>query len=117
MILGFNEAFAPLIVAGTKLHTIRAGQRWRAGEVAHFCIRAGQPDQHEFWPPQPVRLVQEVELTASELRVDGRLLSPPELLALARADGFGTAAELLAFFVGYPLPFRGQLVHWSDCRY
>ena len=33
MILGFDEAFAPLIVAGTKIHTIRAGQRWQAGEV------------------------------------------------------------------------------------
>jgi hypothetical protein len=117
MILGFNEAFIPLIVAGTKVHTIRAGQRWQAGEVAHFCARAQQPDQYEFWPPQPVRLVQAIELTATELRVDGRLLSPPELLALAQADGFETSAELLAFFADKPLPFRGQLVHWTDCRY
>jgi len=100
MILGFDEDFAPLIVAGTKVHTIRAGQRWRAGEVAQFVVLAGQPGQHEFWPPQPVRLVQAVEL-----------------LALARADGFPTAEALLAYFAGKPLPFYGQLVHWTDCRY
>jgi len=117
MILGFDEAFVPAIIAGTKIHTIRAGQRWRAGEVAHFCVRAGQPDQAEFWPPQPVRLVQAVELTANGLRVDGRPLAPAELLALARADGFATAEALLAYFADKPLPFHGQLVHWAAGQY
>ena len=104
-------------MAGTKIHTIRAGQRWQAGDMARFCAHAGQPDQYEFWPPQPVRLVQDIELTATELRVAGHLLNPTELLALAQADGFATAAELFAFFADKPLPFRGQLVHWTDCRY
>jgi hypothetical protein len=119
MILGFDELFVPAIVAGTKIHTIRAGQRWQAGEVAHFCVHAGQPTQYEFWPPQPVRLVQSIELTSTELRVDGRLLPPAELLALAQADGFPTAEALLAhpYFVARPLPFLGQLVHWTACRY
>jgi hypothetical protein len=117
MILGFNEDFIPAIVAGTKIHTIRAGRRWQAGTVAQFCARAQQPDCYEFWPPQTVRLVQDVELTATELRVDGRLLTPTECLALAQADGFATTADLLAFFADKPLPFRGQLVHWTDCRY
>lgn len=48
MILGFNEAFIPAIVAGTKIHTIRAGQRWRAGDVAQFCAQAQQPGHYEF---------------------------------------------------------------------
>ncbi|MBJ6142371.1 hypothetical protein [Hymenobacter sp. BT559] len=117
MILGFNENFVPAIVAGTKIHTIRAGQRWQAGTVAQFCVHAGQPAQREFWPPQVIRLVQAIELTATELRVDGRLLGPAELLALAQADGFATAAELFAFFADKPLPFQGQLVHWTNCRY
>ena len=117
MILGFNEDFIPAIIAGRKIHTIRAGQRWRARDTAHFCARAQQPDQYEFWPPLPVLLVQEVELTATDLRVNGRLLPPTELLALAQADGFDTAAGLLAFFADQSLPFRGQLVHWTTCRY
>jgi hypothetical protein len=116
-VLGFNETFIPAIVAGTKIHTIRAGQRWQVGDVAHFCARAQQPDQYEFWPPQPVRLVQDIELTASELRVDGRPLGSAELRALAQADGFETATDLFAFFADKPLPFRGQLVHWTDSRY
>lgn len=117
MLLGFNEAFIPAIVAGTKVHTIRAGQRWQAGKVAQFCARAQQPDQYEFWPPRPVLLVQAIELTATKLRIDGRPLPPAELLALAKADGFATAAELLAFFADQPLPFLGQLVHWTSLRY
>ena len=117
MILGFNEEFIPAIVAGSKIHTIRAGHRWQAGTVAQFCARAQQPDCYEFWPPRPICLVQELELTATELLVDGRRLSPDELLALAQADGFATAAELRAFFANQPLPFRGQLVHWTACRY
>ncbi|MGI4760263.1 MAG: ASCH domain-containing protein [Janthinobacterium lividum] len=117
MILGFDEAFAPLIVAGVKIHTIRAGQRWQAGEVAQFVVYAGRPGQREFWPPQPVRLVQDIELTDSALCVDGRPLAPAELLTLAQADGFPTTEEFLAYFTDKPRPFRGQLVHWTDCRY
>lgn len=117
MILGFNEDFIAAIKAGTKVHTIREGRRWRAGEVAEFYARAQAPDRYEFWEPRPVVAVQEVELTTAGLLVEGRLLSPAELLALARADGFATAEELLAFFADKPRPLRGQLVHWTGLRY
>jgi hypothetical protein len=117
MLLGFNESFIPAIVAGTKVHTIREGARWQVGAVAQFCARAQQPDRYEFWPPRPILSIQHIELTSSELRVDGRLLDEAELAALARADGFATAAELLAFFADKPLPFVGQLLHWTGLRY
>jgi len=117
MILGFNEDFVPAIIAGTKIHTIRAGQRWRVGEIAQFVVRAGRPDQYEFWPSLPIVSIQDIKLTADEVRVDKRLLSPPELLALAQADGFASAADLFAFFAAQPLPFRGQLLHWTGLRY
>ncbi|TPG65382.1 hypothetical protein [Hymenobacter nivis] len=117
MVLGFDEAFIPAIVAGTKIHTIRAGQRWQAGAVAEFCARAQQPDCYAFWGPRPIVAVQAVVLTATELRIDGRPLGPAEQLALARADGFATAAALRAYFAGQPLPFHGQLLHWTACRY
>lgn len=117
MILGFNETFIPAIVAGTKVHTIRKGQRWQVGDIAQFYARAQQPDKYEFWPPLPIKLIQSIELNSYELRVDGRLLTDPELLALAQADGFATAAELLAFFADEPKPCVGQLLHWTDLRY
>jgi hypothetical protein len=117
MVLGFNEEFMPAILAGTKLHTIRAGQRWQVGMVAQFCVHAGQPAQREFWAARPIVSIQAIELTTTELCVDGRPLSPPELLALAQADGFASAADLLAFFADKPLPFRGQLLHWTALRY
>lgn len=117
MILGFNEPFIPAIVAGTKVHTIREGQRWRVGETAQFCAKAHQPDQYEFWSPRPIISVQNLRLTRNELWVDGRLLNPTELLALAQADGFTSVADLLAFFADRPLPFQGQLLHWTSLRY
>ena len=117
MVLGFNEAFIPGIIAGAKIHTIREGFRWQAGDIAHFCARAHQPDQYEFWGPLPILTIQGIELTTSKLRVDGRLLGEAELLAFARADGFATAAELLTFFADKAMPFVGQLVHWTPLRY
>lgn len=117
MILGFNEAFIPAILAGVKVHTIREGQRWRAGDSAEFYARAQEPERYEFREPLPILLVQEVEITTAGLFVEGRLLSPTELLALAHADGFATANELLVFFADKSHPFRGQLVHWTELRY
>lgn len=117
MILGFNEAFIPAILAGTKIHTIRAGFRWHAGATAQFYARAQQPDSYEFWEPQPIVAIQRIELTANKLLVDGRPLADATLLALAKADGFATPAELFAFFADQPLPFVGQLLHWTSLRY
>jgi hypothetical protein len=117
MVLGFNETFIPAILAGTKVHTIREGLRWQAGTVAQFLARAQQPDKYEFWAPRPIISVQDIELTDSGWRVDGRLLGEAELLELAHADGFATAAELAAFFADKPRPFVGQLVHWTSLRY
>jgi hypothetical protein len=117
MILGFNEAFIPAILNGTKVHTIRAGFRWQVGDTAQFYARAQQPDKYEFWAPRPILAIQAIELTPNELRADGRLLAAPELLALARAAGFVTEAELLAFFADKPMPFVGQLLHWTALRY
>jgi hypothetical protein len=117
MVLGFNEDFVPAIVAGTKIHTIRAGQRWQAGTVAQFCVHAGQPAQREFWEPKAIVSIQNIELTANELRLDGRLLLATELLTFAQADGFPTTTALFAFFADKPFPFCGQLLHWTDYRY
>jgi len=117
MILGFNETFIPAIMAGTKVHTIREGFRWQAGDIAHFYARAQQPDKYAFWEPKPILLIQNIELTTSTLRVDNRLLDAAQSLALARADGFATVAELLGFFADKPMPFVGQLLHWTALRY
>lgn len=117
MVLGFNEAFIPAIIAGVKIHTIREGLRWQVGAIAHFCARAHQPDQYEFWGPLPILAIQAIELNINELRVDNRLLTAAELLTLAQADGFATAAALLAFFADKPMPFRGQLLHWTALQY
>ena len=122
MTLGFNPEFIPLILNGTKIHTIRSSQRWAAGQPIHFRATGPAGELLEFRPAGVVTAVQAIRITAADgtatLTVDGRPLPGPELHELARRDGFGSPALLLRFFADtYELPFEGQLIHWTDVRY
>lgn len=75
------------------------------------------PIQYLFYPIRPVVSTQEAELNAEGMHVDGRRLEGAELELLAQRDGFATAADFLAFFVGRPLPIVGQLIHWTPAHY
>jgi hypothetical protein len=122
MTLGFKPEFVPLILNGTKIHTIRAGQRWAVGQAIHFCTSEPQGELRRFRPDGVVRAVQTIRITkedgAGVFTIDGRPLPGPELAELARRDGFDSSALLLRFFTdSYELPFEGQLIHWTDLRY
>lgn len=117
MNLAFSDDLLPAIQAGTKIHTFRAGSRWRAGTMIHFFARNRKPGMYQFFPKRPVVSVQAAELTAEGMHVDGRRLEGAELELFARRDGFATAADFFAFFVGRELPIVGQLIHWTPVRY
>lgn len=117
MNLPFSEQLVAPIQAGTKIHTFRAGQRWRAGMLIHFYAQSRRPGMYRFHPILPVVSVQAAELTAEGMHVDGRRLEGAELELFAQRDGFASAAEFLAFFEGRPLPIVGQLIHWTPVRY
>ena len=117
MNLPFSDALVAPIQAGTKVHTFRAGNRWRAGMLIHFYARNRQPGMHLFYPVRPVVSVQAAELTAEGMHVDGRRLEGTELELFARSDGFASSTEFLAFFAGRALPIVGQLIHWTPVRY
>jgi hypothetical protein len=121
MTLDFRPEFVPLIVNGTKIHTIRSGQRWSVGQSIHFCT-TGPQGAHQFRPNGTVTAVQAVIITKKQntgrFEVDGRPLLGAELSEFARRDGFESPVQLLRFFIeNYTLPFAGQLVHWTDVRY
>lgn len=117
MNLPFSDQLVAPIQAGTKIHTFRAGSRWRAGMLIHFYAKNRQPGMYLFYPIQQVLSVQAAELTAEGMHLDGRRLEGAELELFAQRDGFATAAEFFAFFEGRELPLVGQLIHWSPVRY
>jgi len=117
MNLPFSDQLVEPIRQGTKIHTFRAGKRWRAGMLIHFYARSRRPDMYLFYPVRPCVSVQDAELTSAGMHVDGRLLEGPELELFAQRDGFATSTDFLAFFEGRPLPIVGQLIHWTPARY
>ena len=122
MILGFKPDFVPQILAGTKVHTIRAGQRWAVGQTIYFYTNVGQDDMAKFQPDGVVQSVQTIRAKllhgTTFVEVDGRQLLDSELAGFARRDGFESLDQLFHFLAGYHgLPFVGQLIHWTDLRY
>jgi hypothetical protein len=58
--------------------------------------------------------VEQIEITAHEVRIDGQVLSRDERAAFAARDGFGGKdawESMLAFWEGR-LPFHGFIIHW-----
>ncbi len=116
MILAFKKEFVSPIVDGTKVHSIRAGSRWRAGLSIQFYANARRPDMWKFRVDDIAKTVQQVRLTADwQIIVDGRVLADAEKQAFANRDGFGSVGSLFSFFDS--LPFTGQLIHWTDLTY
>jgi hypothetical protein len=119
MILGFKQDFVPKIQAGTKIHTIRSGSRWRAGQTIHFFQNVRQPGMHKFHHDDSVKSTQQVSISIlRHLFVDGRQLTGSELELFAVRDGFSTSGALLTWFEKqHGLPFAGQLIHWTNLIY
>lgn len=119
MILGFDSAFVLQIQAGTKMHTIRRGHRWRAGQRISFCLNADQAIGRTFHPDTTVRSIQHVRIVGGRhLFIDERLILGAELEQLARHDGFPNSETLLQWFQDHYGPlFEGQLIHWTPARY
>lgn len=76
-----------------------------------------RPGIYLFCPIQLVVSVQDAELTAEGMHVDGCRMEGAELELFALHNGFATAAEILPFFEGRELPIVGQLFHWTLVRY
>lgn len=122
MILGFKPDFVPQIISGAKVHTIRTGRRWIAGQPISFCTNLRPDNQPKFQPDGVARTVQTIraeKIHATYLvEIDGRQLTGPELAEFIRRDGFESLNQLFHFLTGYHgLPFVGQLIHWTDLVY
>lgn len=123
----FKRCFVPLILDGTKRHTIRAPRRHpdRPGAVMHLYTGLRRPGARLLFRA-PCAVVQEIALTDDGLLfLDGRVRPGPVCDRLAWEDGFrpGDATEddpYGAFFAmlrywreAHVLPFEGHIYHWD----
>lgn len=120
-----------------KLHTIRAGNRWRPGMKIHMAINNRTKDFFQFAPVIECVSVQNVEIRKYRYNeqpgynfsyciqhgeskqpfnvlIDGLKLNRQEVMELAFNDGFGSPEKFFDFFNA---DFTGQLIHWTDFRY
>lgn len=125
MILGFKPQLVPSIVDGTKLHTIRSGQRWYCGARIHFYEKVRQKGMRKIREDATCRSVQNIKIERGPagylpiVRIDGKWLASPLMKQLfAEREGFESWEAFCELFTQlHPLPFEGQLVHWTDVRY
>lgn len=123
----FQPRFAPLILGGAKLTTIRR-KAAVVGATAHLftglrtkeCQRLGQ---HEIIACKPITLGRKDNGQAS-MSLGKRALPVAEMTAIANSDGFHTTLEMVQWFeTTYQVPanhtgcahdvFSGFLIAWS----
>lgn len=115
-----------------KIHTIRKGNRWKAGMKMHMVYHNRSKNRFQFNENEPelqtCNGVQEVELnfhphTGLEGLIcsekEDRILSPAQLQLLAANDGFNSTDELIYWFFpdGQEGQFFGQIIHFTDFKY
>jgi hypothetical protein len=115
----FKPQFASLVVAGTKLQTIRAERRSRharPGEAVQLYTGMRTKGCQKLLTPDPICQSVEPLLIHYELgiKMDDRWLTRDECTQIAIADGFDDWAECFRFFKNvHGLPFKGVLIKWE----
>ncbi|MEO7176738.1 MAG: hypothetical protein ABIV51_12530 [Saprospiraceae bacterium] len=134
MIISFSrEAFVQAIMVGTKIHTLREDKhdRWKPGNKIHYY--KGNPRNKHTGPytfgEGTCRGIQWVKLC----NINGYLLAYfsdqnpketeswnqfPDLIQLAKNDGFANVNSLMKWFVPKSLDFwTGKIIHFTDFKY
>lgn len=118
-------------IAKPKLHTIRAGNRWRPGMKIHMAINNRSKDYLQFAPTIECVSVQDISILHAsghaEVKIDGEWFGEiyhyglddiheytNDLLTLVQNDGFESVEQLFTYF---NQNFVGQIVHWTSLRY
>ena len=133
---GDNISDGPIMKDGfkPKIHTIRAGNRWKTGNKIHMAygVRTKKYDQFnkgiteletcistqtiKLWITGSLGQYKEdgkrEEIIYLNAVVDGKIIQQPKLLV--HNDGFDSIYQFARWFNE---PFEGQLIHWTNFRY
>lgn len=100
-----------------KHHTIRAGNRWKVGDVFSPRVWSGKPyasKQIEFAPPIEIKIVIPIGLRFrgdfQEFYCNDCYLTSTSIIHLAQNDGL----EVKDFLSWFPKPFEGQIICWNE---
>lgn len=112
-------------ITEVKMHTIRAGHRWKEGDVTHAAVWSGRPyhtPQIIFAPDIELKKVWDITVKkwADDWRIDFANYSCPGVVfpdysmvhTLAKNDGLSTQ-DFLDWFK-FPKPFDGQIICWDE---
>ena len=98
-----------------KRHTIRAGHRWNAGEMASIRVWSDKPYRSPTIELAVVQLIKVIPIEISEsggVTIAGQFYGHMHQLgSLASNDGL-TPRDLADWF--HKLPFSGQILVWDD---
>lgn len=111
----FQKRFVPMILDGSKTHTIRAQRAHpdKPGNVLHLYTGLRQKGARLLMRVRCTK-VEEIQIYAScHISIDGQMLDFSERTQLAQRDGFKDFADMMFFWAGR-LPFRGHILHWRN---
>lgn len=108
-----------------KLHTIRAGHRWKQGDKASIRVWSGKP----YNSPQII-IAPEVELVSvgefairngyvllHNAKIANQVLFDRAEIIHRIANNDGLSMEDLKAWFKYPKPFEGQILAWKPVNY
>lgn len=99
MLLGFKDRFAPMILDGTKTHTIRATRKVKpkVGEICHCYtgLRTKRCRLLGRWQCVRVDKIRILLFSGLQIRIGEMWLDPGEKMAFAWSDGFRTGSNWL----------------------
>lgn len=127
---GEPTGFEAAILNHQKLHTIRAGNRWTAGDTARVFTWTGEPyrsKQRVIIPDLQTVKVYDIEIDkpySEPYAINGVVyinnvfygeFDNIEMRMLAENDGLAVQ-DFLDWF-GPHIPFYGQIICWNDVKY
>lgn len=131
MILPFKKEFVPLILNGTKIHTIREDKknRWKPGNIIHMATGV-RSKHYNCFAEKVCTSVQDIEFIwfndvakgwvvyvfAGDSCVTG-INNGKKFDALCKGDGFQRWEDFLLWPAWNKKYFKGKLIHWTDKKY
>jgi hypothetical protein len=111
-IYNFKSRFVDKILSGEKTHTIRAIRVHpdKPGNTLHLYTGLRRNGARLLLRATCTK-VQEIEIRANSVWIDGNILFLDECEQLARRDGFENFAAMWEFWKDR-LPFEGHIIHW-----
>lgn len=101
-------------ISQSKFHTIRAGNRWKAGDKFSPRVWSGKPYQSKqiiIAADTEVKKIFRFEVKKGSYFLNGKKINMRQLYRIAINDGFNNSDDLKLWF---QKPFKGQIICWNE---